>query len=277
VIQRVLVLSGYLFRSLLFSLGGLLYILLALAFYLVMFAPGQRTPDADYFILVIGVFGLVLSFLVTLTVSSHANQAVHFPFLVRLPSRPEYLTAVLTASLALSMLLQATVAIAALLAGGPTLRLIHLLQIPPIWIAGQILFSVLALHASDLVTSGWSRVYVFGLIGFLLYFPRVLAPLSGWLAGVASSAGSTFLTQGWTVPSDAAFGVNRWLLGSGPETLTQLLRAPFWPFTAIGGAIRGGSLGYIEALAPAIVLLYAAGLFVMASAFFSAKDLFLTE
>lgn len=275
--QRISALTGYLLRSLLFSLAGLLYFLLALAFYLVIFAPGQRTPDADYYTLVIGIFGVSFAFLVTLTVSSRANQAVHFPLLVRLPSRPEYLTAVLFASLGFTLLVQTIVALVALVAGGPDLGIVDLLQLPPIWLAGDIMFIVLALHASDLVTNGWSRVYVFAILGFLLYFPRLLAPLSSWLADLTRSVGNAFLDQGWTALSDLAFSASAWFLGTGPESLGQLLRAPFWPFQAIGDAMLGGGFGWTEALAPAVILLYAASLFVMAAGFFSSKDLFLTE
>ena len=63
MIRRIVALSRYLFASLLFSLAGLLYILLALAFYVIFFDPRQQTPDLDYFILIFGLFGLALSFI----------------------------------------------------------------------------------------------------------------------------------------------------------------------------------------------------------------------
>ena len=50
---RILGMSGYLLKSLLFSLAGLLYLLMTLAFYIVFFDPRQQTPDADYFVLVL--------------------------------------------------------------------------------------------------------------------------------------------------------------------------------------------------------------------------------
>ena len=106
MIRRIFVLSAYLFRSLLFSLSGLLYILLALAFYRIFFDPSQQTPDADYYTLVLGLFGIVFVFLVTLSVAGRANKAIHLPLIVRVPSRVEYLTSVTLAALAFSLVIQ---------------------------------------------------------------------------------------------------------------------------------------------------------------------------
>lgn len=275
--KRIVSLMLYFFRQTVFSLAGLLYIMLAMAFYLIFFDPRQRTPDFDYYVLVFGLFGLVLVFLVTLTVSARANRAVHFPFLVRLPSRPEYLTAVLLASLAFTAMVQGFFAIVALSVGGPELTLARALLVPPLWIAGNIVFGCLALHATDLVASGWSRVYVFAILGFLLYFQRLVSPLATWLSRALGNLGSTFLERGWTGLSAALFEAGDWFATTGAELLEQAAGFVFWPFEAIGTAVKVGHFGWAQALAPAVLLLYATFLFLLAADFFSTKDLFLTE
>jgi hypothetical protein len=51
MIQRITALALYFFSSLLFSLAGVLYVLLALTFWWVFFYPADQTPHADYYIL----------------------------------------------------------------------------------------------------------------------------------------------------------------------------------------------------------------------------------
>jgi hypothetical protein len=275
--RRILALVAYLFRSHLFSLAGLLYILLALVFYLIFFEPRQQTPDIDYYILVLGILGLTLSFLVTLTISARANRASHFPILVRLLSRIEYLSAVLITSILFATILQVLVALLALLANGPDLRLIDLLTIPPLWIAGNILFAVLALHATDLVTAGWSRVYVFAVLGLLLYLQSGMNVLGGWLSTLSNRIGGTLLARGMDSLASIFFDISLWFSGEEPTILVKILDLIFWPFTAITEASIRGSFTPLQALAPAVLLLYACLLFLLASRFFANKDLFFVE
>ena len=84
MIQRISVLTRYFIQSLLFSLTGLFYLLLMLAFWFVLFNPQQQTPDVAYYQLLIGAFGAGLVFLVTLSMAARANDAQHYPFVVRL-------------------------------------------------------------------------------------------------------------------------------------------------------------------------------------------------
>ena len=275
--QRIFALSAYLFRSLLFSLAGLLYILLALAFYMVFFDPRQQTPDVDYYLLVIGIFGLILSFLVTLSVAARANKANHFPLIVRLPSRVEYLTAVFLASILFTTLLQSLIAFLALVANGPEFSFTQFLIIPPLWTAGNILFTVLSLHATDLVTAGWSRVYVYAVIGILLYLQSGLDILGEWMGSLFNRIGTALLTGGLDSLATFAFDVSSWFSGGGSETLSDVLGIVFWPFRAIADASINGAFSPIQALAPAVLLIYALMLFVLASSFFAKKDLFLIE
>lgn len=275
--KRIFTLSQYFFMNMVFSLAGLLHILLALAFYIIFFDPRQQTPDVDYYILVLGVFGLIMAFLSTVTISARANKAVHFPFLVRLPSRVEYLISVLIAGLTFTTILQAVIALISLLLQGPEIGFIDFATIPPIWISGNILFTIFALHASDLVTDGWSRVYVFGIIGILLYLQSGMNFLRDGLSSLFNSLGTTFLEQGFDSMATTLFNAGNWVIGSGSELFDTIIGAVFWPFRAIANAVIEGNFTLSQALAPAIILLYATVLFLLAARFFGYKDLFLTE
>jgi hypothetical protein len=275
--RRILALTFYLLRAGIFSLAGLLYILLALVFYLVLFDPRQQTPDVEYYILVIGLFGAVLTFLITLTTAARANRAVHFPFLVRLPSRVEYLTSTFAAAFIFSFVLQALVAFMALVANGPDLSISQFLTIPPLWIAVNVLFAVLALHATDLVAAGWSRVYVFGILAVLLYFQSILDTLVGWAAGILSRLSSFVLNLGLAGLSTFLADASDWLHAAGLDALSAVFGLLFWPFRAIADAAIAGQFNQLQALAPAMLLLYATVLFLLAADLFSTKDLFLSE
>jgi hypothetical protein len=277
MIGRILGMSRYLFRSLLLSLAGLLYLLLTLAFYIIFFDPRQQTPDTDYFVLVLGIFGLILSFLVTISVAARANKAVHFPLLVRLESRIEYLTSVLLASSIFSVLVQLLIGTAALVINGPAFTLVELLTVPLVWIAGNVLFITLALHATDLVTREWSRVYVFATIGLFLYLNTELDLISGWLSSLLNSLGRTLMSAGLTEFGSLLFDTASWLSQENPTILDRIVALIFWPFDAISDAYISGGFTLLQALAPAILLIYATGLFILASSFFARKDLFLTE
>lgn len=244
---------------------------------MIFFDPRQQTPDADYYILVLGIFGALFAFLVTLSVASRANKAVHFPFLVRLPSRIEYLTSVLLASMIFTLLVQFFLGLFAILANGPEFTFGQLLEIPPIWIAGNTLFIVLALHASDLVASGWSRVYVFGVLAVLLYIQSGIGIIADGIAGLFDRIGNAMLGQGWNSIANPAFAFSDWLVGTGSDLLQSITGVIFWPFSSIANASVAGHFSLAQALAPALLLLYATILFVLAADLFASKDLFLTE
>ena len=274
---RIVTLGHYLFRSLLFSLAGLLYILLALVFYIVFFDPRQQTPDLDYFILILGLFGMALSFIVTLSVSARANQAVHYPLIVKLPSRIEYLSSVLLASLVYASVMQLAVALIALLANGPDVTLGQVLEIPPLWIAGNVLFVVIAVHASDLVARGWSRVYVFGVLGLLLYLQSGFGLLGDWLFGLFNRIGGALSERGLDALARIFYDTATWLASDGSGLLDKVFGTLFWPFSAITTAVIDGQFTPAQALAPAVLLIYTSLLFLLAANLFAGKDLFLSE
>lgn len=275
--QRILTLSGYFLGGLLFSLAGLLYILLSLAFYMVFFDPTDQTPHADYFILVVGLYGAITTFLITLTVASRANRSLNFPLLIRLPSRVEYLTAVLISALFAAGVLQLLVATLAAARNGPDFSTERILAIPPLWIAINILTAVLALHASDLVTAGWSRVQVYGVIAILLFGQEINGDLIGRLSDAANSIATRLLMRGLDDLAMPFTNLSGWLADRGATGLGQIFGFVFWPFRAIADATIAGFFDRAQALAPAILLLYATILFMLAADLFATKDLFLTE
>ena len=272
--QRISVLVRYFINMLFTSLPGSIYIILTLAYWILLFNPSQGTPHIDYFILVAGAFGPIAAFLITLTISSRANQAVNYPLMVRLPSRVEYLTAVFTSSFIATLALQLLLSILALVFRGPDLTLVRLIEIPPIWFAPTVLSIILALHASDLVTSGWSRIYIFGILAIFLFGQsfqneNLVRMLNGF---------SRYATnQEWYGLSESAGNWSNNLANSDTNILGQFFGFLFWPFQAISEATVNGHFTATQALAPAIILLYSTILFLLAADIFSNKDLAFTE
>lgn len=273
MIQRISALTRYFIKTVLSSLSGLFYLLFTLAFWYLLFNPQQGTPDVAYYQLVIGVFGTALAFLVTLTVAARANAAEHYPFLVRLPSRVEFVTVVLSSSLIITFIYQLILAILALF-NGPSIAIGWLLEIPPIWLAPILLSAVLALHASDFITIGWSRIYVFGIIALLL-FGQGLQNQS--LAKLLNSLGRLAVNQGWIGLSNSLADYADTLSQSDHNVVSQLFGFVFWPFEALATAVTNGYFSANQALAPAIMLLYATVLFLLAADLFANKDLEFTE
>jgi len=277
MMHRLFALSKYLFLSLLVSVTGLLYCLLALAFFIVFLDPRQQTPDIDYFLLAIGIFGIAIVFLATVSIAGLANRAVNFPLIVLLPSRAEYLTSVLAASLTYGLLIQMLIVVLSLVSGGPSLTVAKMLELVAVWISADVLFSVLALHASDLVANAWSRVYVFGVLAILLYAQSGIGGAGSWLADRAQAVALELGTGGLGTLATAAEGLAAWLRGTGPDAIQNILGMVFWPFRATVDAATTGYFNLSSALAPALFLLYATGLFLLASRYFAYKDLFLSE
>jgi hypothetical protein len=274
--QRIWTLTAFFLRNLFTSLTGLIYLILALVYWYIFFPPEQGTPDYDNYVLIIGGLGAGLSFLVALSLAARANEAANYPFLVRLPSKVEYLTAVLLSTVLATTILQLLVALLALFEG-PDMTLLLALDIPPVWLAVNVLAAVLALHASDFATAGWSRVYIFGILAIFLFGQNINESVTNWLAERAGRLGSFFLSRDIIALSDIMNTFSAWLMRDGIETLRQLFGFIFWPFHAISEAIFQGFFNPTQALAPAILLLYATILFMLAADLFANKDVDFTE
>lgn len=276
--QRITALTTYFLRSLTYSLTGAIYLISGIAYWAIMFPPGQTTPEPSYYVLVLAAFGAVITFLATLTISSKANQSANVAWIVRLPSRIEYLTAVFLAAMIFAFSLQVLIAVLALFRG-PDLTFMVILQIPPIWISLNILTAVLALHATDFVASGWSRVYLFGLIAIFLFGQSLssVSNSSSWLIIQINALSRTLMGEGYFSLVTPLNNLSNWLQNDGAASLSNLFSLPFWPFHAIANAVVTGSFNNAQALAPAVILLYATLLVLLASDLFATKDLDLTE
>jgi len=197
---------------------------------------------------------------------------------VRLPSRVEYLTAVLISAILMATVLQLLLALLALF-HGPDLTLNQILLIPPIWLALNTLTAVLALHATDFIAAGWSRVYLFGIIAIFL-FGQSLNDKSGlntWLILRINDMSRSLVSAGWVTLVTPLNNLVGWLQQDGTSTLSRFFSLPFWPFHAIADAVVIGSFDTSQALAPAVLLLYATLLIMLAADIFANKDLDLTE
>jgi hypothetical protein len=271
--RRIWALTRYFVSSLLRSLTGIALVLATLVYWFVFFNPQQETPEAAYYVLVIGVFGAGMGFVVTLTMAARANHANLYPWVVRLPSRVEYVTAVLLSTFIVTLMLQLIVAALALL-NGPELSARQLLEIPPVWVSLLLLAEVLALHASDLVTNGWSRVYVFGLLAVLLFAQGIH---NNTIRNFVNSMNRVAMSQGWTAVNDTLSNYAVSLNSNDTSAIGRLFGLLFWPFRAIAEATVNGSFTPAQALAPAILLLYATILFMLAADLFANKDLAFVE
>lgn len=274
--QRVVTLSRYLLRDVFLSLTGILYLILTLVFWQIFFDPSQGTPEAAYYMLVLGLFGAGIAFLTTLSVAARAHRATHYPLLARLPSRVEHLTAVLLSALIFTFFLQGIASVLALFRG-PEMPFGLMVEIPPLWIAVDVLAAVLALHASDLVAAGWSRVYIYGTLAVLLFGRELDSSTGNWIGTRLSQLGGWFFQRGWSGLGNLVNRLSQWSHSSGVSSIGDVLDVVFWPFHATAEAVKAGFFEPRQALAPAILLLYATILFLLAADLFSSKDLFLTE
>jgi len=275
MMQRVWSLTAYFTKSLFFSLTGLILLIFTLVYWVIFFPPGQGTPDVENYVVIIGAFGAAATFLAALSLSGRAGRLENYPLIVRLPSRIEYLTAVILSTLILGVGLQLLVAGLALIRG-PELAG-HGSMIPPLWLSLDILAAVLAVHASDLVTAGWSRVIVFGLLAVLLILKGVTASPDAWLVERLYDLSGVLLDFNLVALSNGLDTIAIWLSGPTLSALSQGAAVVFWPFQAMSDAVFAGGFSPSQALAPAVLLLYSSIFFLVAATLFAGKDLDFTE
>lgn len=271
--RRIWTLTNYFTGQLFRSLTGVGLVIATLVFWLLFFNPQQKTPEAAYYVLVIGVFGAGMGFLVTIMLATRANHANLYPWVVRLPSRVEYLTAVFLSAFITTIILQLLLALLALV-NGPQLSLQRIIEIPPVWLSLLILAIGLALHAADLVARGWSRVYLFGLLAIFLFAQGIH---NSTVRSAIMQLNRMALSQGWTGVNDRLANYAITLNGNEVSTVGQLFGLIFWPFRALAEATVSGYFTSTQALAPAILLLYATILFMLAADLFANKDLAFVE
>ena len=275
MMQRVWSLTIYFTKSLFFSLTGLILLILTLVYWVLFFPPGQSTPDVENYVILIGAFGAAATFLAALSLSGRAGRLENYPLIVRLPSRIEYLAAVVLSALILGLGLQLLVAGLALIRGPAMAG--HWLMLPPLWLSIDILAAVLAIHASDLVTAGWSRVIVFGLLAVLLILKGMSASPDAWLVERLYDLSGAMIDLNFLALSEALDAIAGWISGPTLGALSQGAAVVFWPFQAMSDAVFAGGFTPSQALAPAVLLLYGSILFLIAATLFAGKDLDFTE
>lgn len=272
MIHRIVILTGYFTKNIFFSLTGLILLIFSLIFWAVFFPPGQGTPDLENYIILVGAFGAAATFLASLAVSSKAARMENYPLIVRLPSRAEYLVSVVLSSLLLGLILQALVAGLALIRG-PEISSMRMLVIPPIWISINILAAILAIHATDLVTAGWSRVIIFGLLALALVLNSASSTPDTWFSDRLTDLAELFGRVNLMWFSDLVAGAASWAYESPLSNVARMAGFIFWPFRAMTDAVFAGEFTPSQALAPAVLLLYSSILFLIAATLFSGKDL----
>lgn len=276
MINRIWELTRYYAKDLAFSLAGLIFVIAAFLFWAVFFPPGQGTPDVENYVILIAAFGAAMTFLTTLTIAARANKAENVSVIARLPSRVEYMVAVFSAALVFALMLQILVATLSLIRG-PELSLGKLLEAPPIWIGLDLLAAIMALHASDLVASGWSRVVIYGTLAILLIGKSFVDRINDALFALVSNLSSFFYAQQLDTIAALLSRALAWLGGAGRSFFESILDIVFWPFQAIAAATINGFFTPTQALAPAVLVLYATVLFLVAADLFASKDLELVE
>ncbi|MEM8858808.1 MAG: hypothetical protein AAGD96_10835 [Chloroflexota bacterium] len=239
----------------------------------------QRAPEPEYFTLVIGAFGLIISFFSTLSISSLSNEAKSYPFFMRLQSRTEFLASVLLAALIFSLILQLLMTAVVLLRNGPELTLGRAIEIPPIWLSLNIFASVIALQASDFVSYGWSRVWIFGLIAVSIILGDNNGATLNWVADFLRETGEGAIGTSEAIIQMSEFMIRTadFLTGTTMSTVSNIFSSLFWPFQAILDAVQTGYFTRAQALAPALIMVFAAVLFLLAADFFNSRDMILSE
>jgi hypothetical protein len=195
---------------------------------------------------------------------------------VRLPSRVEYLLAVLLSALFLGFVLQLLVAGLALIRG-PDLSPARLLSIPPMWLSINIVAAMLAAHASDLVAAGWSRVIIFGLLAVFLILNSAAGSPNSWFGDRLADLSELLARINLMWFSDLAISASSWANAAPLTGVARVAALLFWPFRAVADAVFSGGFTTSQSLAPAVLLLYGAILFLIAATLFAGKDLEFTE
>ncbi len=278
MMQRVSTLTRYLLGRQSRSVAGGIGVLSAAILWWIFFNPrGGSAPEMSMLTLIVGMYGFGLSFLMTLSTAAKVYRGDSAPLFVRLPSRIEFLTATMLCVATFTLFLQLILALVVFIQpGGVDFVFNQAIQIPPLWIALNLFAAVFAFHATDLVQSGWSRVWIFGVAAVLLFSQSADARTMGWLSKLLGNWATSAGQRGWTQIGTSLRQASNWAFESGLD-FTEALGVVFWPFRAISKGALAGSFNSSQALAPAILLLYATILFLLAADFLAHKDLHLLD
>ena len=93
-----------------------------------------------------------------------------------------------------------------------------------------------------------------------------------WLSQKLTSLGYTLSNNGMGAIAGVVNYIGAWVNDSGGDILHKFSTLIFWPFTAIANAIAAGYFTPTQALAPAVLLLYATVFYLLAADLFANKD-----
>ena len=213
--KRIATLTSYLLRTLSRSLAGIVPLALALAFGIIAFEYGM---DQAQFVTVAGIGISSICLVTALLLASRANRASSYLLVARLHRRAELLTAIVLASLALTLALALCIAVANLLAGRLSLDFPSAFWIPPTWLPLWFLAAALSLPLSGLAEQRGSHLLAWVLlVGILIANDRealLLRHGMSWLSRLVD----TLLWPIGTLTEQASAGIHQseyllaWLL-----------------------------------------------------------------
>jgi hypothetical protein len=258
--RRLWTLVSYLVHDLFRSLTGLLVVVVALAFYLVAIVSVTGGIDRDYYALVIGGFFAILALVLAVMLADRVYNATSYLLIFRFSSRMPFLAGVALTAVGISALLEGVIALASIPRLNAPITAGMALDVAPVWAGWLVLGAALGLHMSELVRRGWSRTVVYGLLAFVLFIlnqnqtgvPVELSHRFNWIPNVLPDLGR----WGW---------------------VTRLVDVILWPVAAAVKVARSADYTVVESLAPAVLLVVASFIFVLAVALFERKDLILPE
>lgn len=238
--RRVLALAWFLLKELARSLGIVAPLALTLALYWIFFEwPG----DVDYFAATGGFTLMAVTLVTVLLLASQLNRNSSAVALLRLPRRSELLGAVMVCAVVLAGLLAVLYTLLALLQAKVAIRPIELLSIAPRWLVLVLFAASLGLLMTRLTSRGVSYLATFAALALFATVVELRGVLLrgsfAWLAVVVTALAS-------------------------PVTLA--LREP---------ALPASRAAYLFAVAG--TLIFATGLFLLATRLFRRKDLLWDE
>jgi hypothetical protein len=234
--SRIVALARFQLRELVRSFAIAAPATITLALYWLFFEfPG----DVDYFAATGGFVLMVVAVVTVLLLAGQANRMSSAVVVVRLPRRAELLGAMVASALVVSVAMAALFTGLALGQAKVSMSALHLAAIAPRWLALAALFAVVGLHLSRLVSRSGSHLIALGVLAFM----------------------ATVVEQEGVLQRSSFAGLARAVLAAS-DPIMRALRQPALPASP---AVYGANL--------AMLLVYAAGLFLLAAWLFRRKDL----
>lgn len=234
--SRILTLARFQLRELVRSFAITAPATITLALYWIFFEfPG----DVDYFAATGGFVLMMVAVVTVLLLAGQANRMSSAVVVARLPRRSELLSAIVASTLVVSLAMAALFTGLALGQAKVSMSALHLVAIAPRWLALAALFAVVGLHLSRLVSRNGSHLIALGLLALM----------------------ATVVEQEGVLLRSSFAGLTRLALAVS-EPIMRTVREPALPESL---AAYGANL--------AMLLVYAAGLFLLAAWLFRHKDL----